>query len=191
MKKIPSLFMRNYDGDRLVRDEIVPASEWVAAGEGVATYKWDGTACLVLDGVLYKRYDAKKGKTPPVDFVPAMDPDPITGHWAGWVPVREDDPGSRWHWRAWQMQGYGLTEGTYELCGPHFQGNPHEFPYDDFVRHGVNELPDAPRDFAGLRHWLGNCASIEGIVWHHPDGRMVKIKTRDFGLAWPPLSRAE
>ena len=32
MKKIPSLFCRNYDGDRLVRDEIVPGSEWVAAG---------------------------------------------------------------------------------------------------------------------------------------------------------------
>ena len=25
-------------------------------------------------------------------------------------------------------------------------------------------------------------AIVEGIVWHHPDGRMVKIKTKDFGL---------
>jgi hypothetical protein len=23
---------------------------------------------------------------------------------------------------------------------------------------------------------------IEGIVWHHSDGRMVKIKGKDFGL---------
>ena len=23
---------------------------------------------------------------------------------------------------------------------------------------------------------------IEGIVWHHPDGRMVKIKAKDFGI---------
>jgi len=23
-------------------------------------------------------------------------------------------------------------------------------------------------------------------VWHHPDGRLVKIKRRDFGLSWPP-----
>jgi len=37
MKKIPSLFQRNYDGDRLVRDEVVPGAEWVMAGEGTAT----------------------------------------------------------------------------------------------------------------------------------------------------------
>ena len=44
MKKIISLFQRNYEGDRLVRDELVPGAEWVAAGEGVATRKWDGTS---------------------------------------------------------------------------------------------------------------------------------------------------
>ena len=65
MKKIISLFQRNYDGDRLVRDELVPGAEWVAAGEGKATRKWDGTCCMVRDGVLFKRYDAKAGKTPP------------------------------------------------------------------------------------------------------------------------------
>ena len=37
MKKTLSLFQRNYDGDRLVRDELVPGAEWVASGEGVAT----------------------------------------------------------------------------------------------------------------------------------------------------------
>jgi len=42
MKKIPSLFQRNYDGDRQVRNELVPGSEWVANGEGLATRKWDG-----------------------------------------------------------------------------------------------------------------------------------------------------
>ncbi|MCV7174897.1 hypothetical protein [Mycolicibacterium sphagni] len=30
MKKIISLFERNYDTDRLVRDEITPGAEWVA-----------------------------------------------------------------------------------------------------------------------------------------------------------------
>lgn len=28
----------------------------------------------------------------------------------------------------------------------------------------------------------GRFWNVEGVVWHHPDGRMVKIKTRDFGL---------
>lgn len=35
--------------------------------------------------------------------------------------------------------------------------------------------------WAGLRSYLAN-KDIEGIVWHHPDGRMVKIKGKDFGL---------
>lgn len=40
MKKIISLFKRNYEGDHLVRDEIVEGAEWVIAGEGEATRKW-------------------------------------------------------------------------------------------------------------------------------------------------------
>ena len=43
------------------------------------------------------------------------------------------------------------------------------------------EVLDAPRDFDGLRIWLHG-HPYEGIVWHHPDGRMVKIKGKDFGL---------
>ena len=62
MKKIISLFQRNYDGDLLVRDEVVPGAEWVIAGEGVATRKFDGTCCLVRDGKLFKRYEVKAGK---------------------------------------------------------------------------------------------------------------------------------
>ena len=72
MKKIVSLFQRNYDGDRLVRNEVVPGAEWVIAGEGVATQKVDGTCCMVRSGKLYKRYDAKQGMTPPPGFEPAM-----------------------------------------------------------------------------------------------------------------------
>jgi hypothetical protein len=37
VKKIISLFQRNYETDRRVRDEVVPGAEWVLAGEGVAT----------------------------------------------------------------------------------------------------------------------------------------------------------
>lgn len=37
MKKIVSLFQRNYDGDRLVRNEVVPGAEWVIAGDGSPT----------------------------------------------------------------------------------------------------------------------------------------------------------
>ena len=65
MKKIISLFQRNYDGDRLVRNEVVPGAEWVFAGEGVATRKLNGTCCLVRDGKLCKRHEVKPGGKPP------------------------------------------------------------------------------------------------------------------------------
>ena len=64
VQKIISLFKRDYENTRLVYDEVVPGAEWVVAGEGRATRKWDGTCCMVRNGVLYKRYDAKRGKTP-------------------------------------------------------------------------------------------------------------------------------
>lgn len=181
MKKVISLFQRNYDGDRLVRDEVVSGAEWVLTGEGVATEKFDGTACLVRDGQLYKRYDLKKGRTPPEGWE-ACEPKPSahTGHWPGWLPVA-DKPEDKWHL---SVNLSGLPDGTYELIGPKVQGNPHGRAEHLLVRHGELQLPTAPRDFVGLRAFFADNA-IEGIVWHHPDGRMAKIKARDFGLKWP------
>lgn len=178
MKKIISLFQRNYDGDRLVRNEVVPGAEWVIAGEGRATVKLDGTCCMVRDGVLYKRYDAKKGKTPPTGFEPAQEPDPVTGHWPGWLPVG-DGPDDQYHREAFK-KGQPFPDGTYELCGPKIQGNPLGLFVHVLYLHGGIDLCHAPRTFEGLRDYL-KFLDGEGIVWHHPDGRMVKIKAKDFG----------
>ena len=183
MNKIISLFRRDYVGDHLVYDEIVAGAEWVVVGEGVATQKFDGTCCLVRHGRLFRRHDAKGGRTPPVDFVPVQDPDPVTGHWPGWVPVG-DGPGDRWHREALEARVDTFADGTYELCGPRIGGNPEQFGTHRLVRHGIIELPDCPRTFGALRAYLG-VHDIEGIVWHHPDGRMVKIKGRDFGIQRP------
>ena len=106
MKKIISLYQRNYDGDRLVRDELVPGAEWVPAGEGIATRKFDGTCCMVRAGQLFKRYDAKAGKTPPAGFEAAQEPDAVTGHHPGWLPVGEG-PDDRWHREAMKRVGSG------------------------------------------------------------------------------------
>lgn len=196
MKKIITLFQRNYEGDRLVRDEIVPGAEWVAAGEGIATRKWDGSCCMVRDGRLYKRLELKRGKTPPADFEPMQDADAVTGAVPGWVPVG-DGPEDQWFRAAmdhstkfWCEIGVetSLPDGTYEAIGPHFGGgnhitNPEQRTSDMLERHGNVEWPDAPRDFASLKVFFRENASlVEGIVWHHPDGRMVKIKARDFGV---------
>lgn len=179
MKKIISLFERNYDGDRLVNENIVRGAEWVINGEGIATRKWDGTCCMVRDGKLYKRYDAKKGRTPPVDFEPAQEPDEITGHQPGWIPCKENEPSDRWHLEAFAKLE-PMIDGTYELVGEKAQGNPEKIVGHKLIPHGKN-IVDAPRTFLELKEWFRNI-DIEGVVWHNADGRMVKIKKKDFGL---------
>lgn len=39
------------------------------------------------NGSMWKRYEVKKGKTPPVGFRAANEPDPVTGKTQGWLPV--------------------------------------------------------------------------------------------------------
>lgn len=186
MQKIISLFQRNYEGDRQVRDEVTPGAEWVIAGEGVATRKWDGTCCMIKDTSFYKRYDAKNGKKPPEGFIPAQEPDPVTGHWPGWILINPDNKEDRWHvdaYNYWYDSNTGLVllDGTYELVGPKINGNPEQLYAHLLIEHGKDIIENLPRTFYHISSYL-SVAGIEGIVWHHPDGRMVKIKAKDFGL---------
>lgn len=176
MKKIPSLFVRDQQ-TKLVTNSITPGCEWVINGLGQATRKHDGTCCMVRDGKFWKRYDAK-GKTPPPGFEAAQEPD--AGHHPGWLTVG-DDAGDQWHREAWNAAGGHLQDGTYELIGPKIQGNPEGRPTHTLIAHGCEVLADAPRTFDAIKAYLAG-KNIEGIVWHHPDGRMVKIKVRDFGM---------
>jgi hypothetical protein len=188
MRKIISLFQRNYEGDRLVRNEVVDGAQWVLAGEGVATRKFDGTCCRVKGGVLYKRYEVKPGGTPPPDFEPAGELDEVTGKQQGWVPVG-DGPEDRWHREALADCEHP-DDGTFELCGPKVQGNPEKCERHQLIRHGGLVLDNVPRDFDGIKAYLAT-HNIEGIVWHHPDGRMAKIKARDFGIRRGPWGGEE
>ena len=180
MNKIPTIFVRDMSKQpALVTPEWVKGCEWVRDGEGIATHKYDGTSCLVRDGKLYKRRELRPGDKTPPDFESAGT-DENTGKTVGWVPVG-DGPDDKYHREAFD----GLhADGTYELLGPKIQGNKELRPAHTLQRHAMAQAyPDAPRDFDGLKAWLAS-HNIEGLVWHHPDGRMAKIKRRDFGLRW-------
>lgn len=181
MKKIPTIFERDWSGDRSrVVDQPHPACAWVFAGEGVATRKLDGTCCLIRDGALYKRRELRKGETAPAGFELA-DQDEETGKSVGWLPVG-DGPEDRWHREAFERAVRDWPDGTYELIGPKVQGNPETVAVHRLVDHTATPVfEDLPaRTFDAIRDWL-NGRDIEGIVFHHPDGRMAKIKLKDFG----------
>jgi hypothetical protein len=181
MKKISTLFERDWNGDRSrVLPQVHPGCEWVLAGEGSATRKLDGTCCMIRGGKLYKRRELREGDKEPPLFERA-DYDEETKKTVGWVPC-DIGPEDKWHLAAFaEEQTHGWPDGTYELVGPKIQGNPENWIAHQLIRHGSIMEDDVPRTFDGLREWLAK-QDIEGIVFHHPDGRMAKIKLRDFGL---------
>ncbi len=180
MKKVPTLFVRDESDRSKVTAEVNPKCLWVFKGEGVAHQKIDGTSVLVDDdGAVWKRRALKPDAKIPAEFAEA-EFDPITGKRFGWMPVTSED---RWNWEA--TVDLAFPSGTYELIGPKVQGNPEGAYVHTLVSHASTQVLDAPRTFGGLREWLAD-KDIEGIVWHHPDGRMAKIKKRDFGLPRKP-----
>lgn len=181
MKKTPTLFERDFENNpKHVTRVPNPVCDWVFAGEGTPTRKYDGT-CTMFDGVSwFKRREVKPGKTPPPEFI-ELNLDANTGKRMGWMPLDEKDV---WHWEA--IGDRHWAPGTYELCGPRIRGrgsrhNPEDLDGHILISHAETEVLDVPRDFEGLREWMRGI-TFEGIVFHHPDGRMAKIKKRDFDL---------
>lgn len=203
MKKIPTLFKRAYENNRVIRilPIVTPGMEWVLAGEGMATVMVDGDCCAIIDGVFYKRYDAKNGKPVPEGAIKCQDePDPITGHLPCWVRVDEKDPADKWFVEAYKNYMntlkidastcenqfafvYGVpANATYEAIGKHFQGNPYCLKCDILERHGTRPIY-LERSFAGIKKYLTE-NYIEGIVFWKDGEPKCKIKRSDFGFEW-------
>ena len=186
MKKIPTLFVRDPENNmRTLLNVVAEGCEWVRDGEGVATRKFDGTAVMIRDGKMFKRCTVKYEDRPPLYFE-SVEMDNKTEKGVGWVPVSPDAPTDKWHREAFERPAaadHVWPDGTYELCGPKIQGNPEDFANHVMLRHGADIFKArTPRDYDRLRMWL-EAHTYEGIVWHHEDGRMAKIKRRDFEFA--------
>lgn len=176
MKKMKTVFVIDR-ATHLATEEV--QIDWVINGEGRATIKFDGSSVLVQDGMLFKRFDAKAGRTIPDGWQPCEpERDPNTGHWPGWLPVG-DGPEDRFHREAFVE---GLDDGTYELLGPRVNGNKHRLDRHELRRHGSVEIV-VDRTREALLDWLTH-HDEEGLVFHHSDGRMAKLRRKDFGLRW-------
>lgn len=177
MRKIPTLFVRDETvPGHPVTDECQSECLWVFHGEGIATVKLDGTNIKIEDGVLLKRQKPKEREYDE----------------ASYVPCDRANPADRWAFEAFDAGHEG--NAIYELVGPKVQGNPQQHASHTLVRVvppsqpiiGIDgEVRSYGRTFDGLRRWLREHPVVEGIVFHHPDGRLAKIKRRDFGLPWP------
>jgi len=175
MKKIPTIFVRDQIGR--ITDVCHPSCIWVFKGQGIARRKYDGTACMVRNDTLYKRFECKAGKTPPPTFEPCeAAPDAITGHWPGWVQI---GGGDKWHIEAWQAVDKRLPDGTYELCGPKIQKNPEGLERHVLIRHDTAPVFDVPRTFDELREFMSTFTH-EGVVFYLDGEPRAKIKRRDF-----------
>lgn len=186
MNKIPSLFLRDFDGNpKYVTEQYNPDCYWVRDGEGVPTRKYDGT-CVMLDdgGKWWARREVKNGKAAPPNYR-LVSTDTVTGKMMGWEPI-EQSAFARYHAEAIDANNFVINDlvGTYELIGPKVNGNPEGAYKHVLVPHArATVLVGCPRDFDGLSVYLPDHATrfmCEGVVWHHPDGRMAKLKARDF-----------
>lgn len=212
MKKINTLFKKNPLDLSIVTDELNLENVWVINGEAVATRKFDGTACAIIEGVLYKRYDVKlwknkKGKIIyfsdedlkskiPEGAIACQEPDTKSGHWPHWIKCNRDNPEDAYHFEGFNelvkyysqqdifsnVADINRLDGTYELCGPKIQGNPEKLKAHTLIKHGSVALTVPDLTFEGLKKFLDS-NDIEGIVFHHiSDNRMCKIRKTDFKI---------
>jgi hypothetical protein len=183
MRKISTLFKKDPNDLGRVINEINPENEW-AFSCGIPTRKFDGSAMMILNGELYKRYDVKSGKEVPAGAIPCQEPDPITGHWPHWIKCNREDPSDKYAFEAFDKQE-NWNDATYELCGEKVNKNRENIIGHELILHGVEILPISDFSFNNIREYLSDPLNdIEGIVFHVKDdsGRMCKIRKKDFGV---------
>jgi len=182
MKKIETIFDRG--DDFKVIPKVRAGCEWVFRGEGIPTEKLDGTN-VRLTVAAYKVVHIEKRRNPTKE-------EKAQGIEPGYVDASRNDPSDKHIFRAADNTDVSeWTNGLYECeaVGPKIQGNPLELPtprcyafkFDPVI------LADMPRNFDAIKEYIRVLESryspghlAEGIVFHHPDGRMAKIKRKDF-----------
>lgn len=189
MQKIPTLYARSEEDRRFVVPQVTPGCDWVLAGEGVATRKFDGT-CVLFDpkldpGLLaavpalqdwWTRRELKPGAPAPAGYV-EVEHDEVTGKTVGWEPA-DLSPFAKYLVQAVDALTDGPETGTHELIGPKINRNPEHAERHTLIRHDDADVLTAPRTYDALCRWL-LAQPYEGVVFHHPDGRMAKLKRRD------------
>lgn len=197
-----TLFVTDHN-TKLATQEVRKECEWVIKGEGKATIKFDGTAAIFMKGKLFKRWDRKltkrfnrmkkrQGKNfvfqehmlkeVPFGAIACQEMDNVTFHQPHWLLV-EDKPEDIWFNEALKVTNDLVEGATYELVGEKVQNNIYNVVGHELWKHGSKEVENLELTFEGLKRWLLE-HNVEGLVFHHPDGRMCKLRRCDFDIKW-------
>lgn len=152
------------------------AFPWLEELGVIAYRKYDGHACLVKDERLYKRYKLVANEAPPEGWIPSQ------GQY-GWVPFPVPET-LEWSNVYGQLVHHHLQGQTCELVGAGIRGNPEGSSTLRLMPHKGQIYRNCPRDAHLVPPWLERLP-IEGIVWHHVDGRMAKLTHATIGSARP------
>lgn len=193
MKKMKTLFKKDINDLGRVTKEFDEENKWVL-DNSIPYRKLDGTSCAVINGELYKRYDAKIDKGTkkyrreiPEGAISCQEPDYITGHHPHWVKCKRDDNSNKYHFEAFDHPSFISQEGTYELVGKKINKNPERFVGHKLIPH--NHFGSAlfcfdisrASDYDYVKEYLKD-KDIEGIVFHGENGKKCKIRKKDFGM---------
>ena len=180
--KLESPFVRKeINGNYIVTPEIAPGFEWVFSDENViATEKLHGTNVSIImeDGIIKSIFNRteripffNKGKKHITQGL-------LNSYERGYMDMLEDG------------QHFG------ELIGEKVNGNPHKIngnlwiPFNTYCKNSLRykSWGKYPKTFESISEWFKTLMPlyalkrgdkdgfVEGVVFHHPDGRMAKLR---------------
>ena len=191
MEKIPTIFDRNWNGDRKVNSNL--AVKDFDFEKAIATEKLDGTNVrITVRNETVVRVEKRRNPNKTQKQQGIKDP------W--YVDANESDNADAYIFEAVKNTDFtNVPDGEWsaEALGEKIQGNPLNleghtlfiFSLDSWKEKVIYQ--NVPTDFDGLKAWLpqqksifGNDTGIEGIVWHNLATReMCKIKVKDFNYS--------
>ena len=188
MKKIRTIFDRNWEGNKKVNSKLeVKDFDFT---QSIATEKLDGMNVRVtVRNETIVRIEKRRNPSKTQKATGIIDP------W--YVDALESDKGDAYIFEAVKNTDFtNVPDGEWsaEALGEKIQGNPLNLVGHTLFIFSLNKWKEkitfvnAPIDYEGLKLWLpnqkilfGNDCGIEGIVWHNNiDGSMCKIKLKDF-----------
>lgn len=192
MKKIKTIFERNWEGDGKIINQPIKYENYSDLSFlkfMKATEKLDGTNVRVtVRNHMVMRVEKRRNPDKIQKAKGVVDP------W--YVDASEFEAQDKWIFDGIKNTDFSeVPDGEWsgELIGPNIQGNPLNLPTNRIVFFTLGQAPvfdfgDVPFTYEGLKAWLpaqkskyGTDCGIEGIVWHDEvTGSMFKIKTKDF-----------